>query len=308
MQTKPRGIRHVVLNVYGGESLHHPNIVEILQAVRDQYQLYKDSWELTVTTTTNAVVSEKKLKQIIPMIDEFTISYHTEATSKQKNQLRENILTIKKSQQRQKCVIMMSADSELFEDAQQMIKWCSDNQIKYLPKQLDHATNTPEFNYTQQQVIWFDQLYSQKSYQAQQQIPESVINQGNSIDLADTGRGCCGGRQLCKNNNYKTREFFVDNKFPDWYCSVNHFFLFVKQVNEEIYVNKDCKMNFSGTTGPIGNLSQAQIILDSLEQQLINNTLPIIQCKKYNCFCGLCAPKAKHLDNYKSIMKKYQKV
>jgi MoaA/NifB/PqqE/SkfB family radical SAM enzyme len=41
MQHKPKGLRYVVLNVYGGESLHHPDIVTILQAVRQCYEKYK---------------------------------------------------------------------------------------------------------------------------------------------------------------------------------------------------------------------------------------------------------------------------
>ena len=32
MRTKPPGLRYVVLNVYGGESLHHPDIVKIASA------------------------------------------------------------------------------------------------------------------------------------------------------------------------------------------------------------------------------------------------------------------------------------
>ena len=124
--------------------------------------------------------------------------------------------------------------------------------------------------------------------------------------MADTGRACCGGRQLCSNQSYKSREFFVDNKFPDWYCSVNHFFLYIKQVNGEIYVNKDCKMNFNGKVGPIGNLNDTNKILSTLCTQLSTGTMPVIQCKNYKCRCGLCAPKAKNLDTYNSIMKKYQ--
>jgi len=42
MQTKPQGLRYVVLNVYGGESLHHPDIVEILNQVRHRHQPYAD--------------------------------------------------------------------------------------------------------------------------------------------------------------------------------------------------------------------------------------------------------------------------
>ena len=99
----------------------------------------------------------------------------------------------------------------------------------------------------------------------------------------------------------------MDNKFTGWYCSVNWFFLYIKQVNGEVYVNKDCKMNFDGEVGPIGNLSNTAEILNTLTKQLETKTLSVIQCKKPTCYCGLCAPKAKELKTYNQIITKYQK-
>jgi hypothetical protein len=87
---------------------------------------------------------------------------------------------------------------------------------------------------------------------------------------------------------------------------VNHFFLYVKQVNGEVFVNKDCKMNFNGQVGPIGNLNNTQHILQTLREHLATDSLPVIQCKKHSCWCGLCAPKAKNFDDYNKIMEKYQ--
>jgi hypothetical protein len=304
MDTKPRGIRYVILNIYGGESLHHPDIVEILSQVRKKYQPYTDRWHLTVTTTTNAIVSTKKLNQIIPYIDEFTVSYHTEFTDKQKQQFKENLLTIKLSDKRQKCVVLMHQKDELFQDAAGMINWLTQNNIKILPTQLDCDSGVDGKRiYDQSQVQWFDKFYKTKTFGQS----TTLLQDKTESHLTDIGRACCGGRQICGDQNYKQRNFYVENKFPNWYCSVNHFFLFVKQVNGEIYTNKDCKMNFDGTVGPIGNLTNTADILTNLQNQLDSNTLPIIQCKKYNCLCGLCAPKAKELDTYKSIMKKYQK-
>jgi len=302
MNTKPKGIRYVVLNIYGGESLHHPDIVAILNQVREKYQPYADRWRLTVTTTTNAIVSDKKLKQIIPLIDEFTVSYHTESTEKQKQQVRDNLLTIAQSGRRQKCVVLMHQESNLFDDATNMIEWLTKNNIKILPRQLDGDTGIDgDRVYDQRQVQWFNTLYKTKSFGQ----PTSLLQDKQESNLTDIGRACCGGRQTCTNQNYKQRHFYVDNKFPDWYCSVNHFFLYVKQVNGEIYVNKDCKMNFDGQVGPIGHLGNTELMLSKLKMQLDNHTLPIIQCKKYNCFCGLCAPKAKDLNIYNKIMEKY---
>ena len=64
-------------------------------------------------------------------------------------------------------------------------------------------------------------------------------------------------------------------------------------------------MNFDGAVGPIGNLTDPAKILSTLQNQLDTNSLPIIQCKKHNCLCGLCAPKAKKLETYNKIMEKY---
>jgi pyruvate-formate lyase-activating enzyme len=305
MRTKPKGIRYVILNIYGGESLHHPNVVEILSQVRQKYQPYVDQWHLTVTTTTNAIVSNKKIQQIIPYIDEFTVSYHSENTAKQKQQFKDNLLSIAKSGCRQKCIVLMHQDSELFADSQHMIAWLNQNNIKILPRQLDGNIDlnvSKKRTYTQSQVIWFNNFYKTKSSDKSKQVLDTTT----ALNLTDVGRACCGGRQVCADQNYKQRQFYVENKFPDWYCSVNHFFLYVKQVNGEVYVNKDCKMNFEGTVGPIGNLTNTHDILSKLKNQLDTHTLPVIQCKKHNCLCGLCAPKAKNFNTYNEIMRKYQ--
>ena len=58
MQFKKPSQRKVILNVYGGESLMHPDIVEILQECRTKYQSYKNKWHLTITCTTNGVVGD----------------------------------------------------------------------------------------------------------------------------------------------------------------------------------------------------------------------------------------------------------
>jgi hypothetical protein len=173
-----------------------------------------------------------------------------------------------------------------------------------LPRQLDHGVKKTQFNYNTQQVKWFDSLYQTKSFNTQPSVELKVVEE--KIDLSDSGRACCGGRQVCKDNNQRERHFFVENKFPDWFCSVNEFFLFIKQVNGEIYVNKDCKMNFNGEVAPIGTLADAETLLHWTRDNLKNHTMPVIQCKKYRCLCGLCAPKAKSLKTFISIMRKYR--
>jgi hypothetical protein len=220
MQHKPNGIRYVILNVYGGESLHHPDIVEILAQIQTKYQPYCSRWHLTVTTTTNAIIPNKKLEKIIPYIDEFTVSYHSETTDKQKQQFKDNLLTIAKSGKRQKCVVLMHQTLELFQDSTDVIAWLGKNNIKMLPRQLDASAGVDGNRiYNESQVQWFEKLYVSKSFGQS----SSLLEDKKESHLTDIGRACCGGRQLCTNENYKQRHFYVENKFPDWYCSVNHF-------------------------------------------------------------------------------------
>jgi len=293
MSSKPKSIKYVILNVYGGEALHHPDIVKILSVLREKYQPYQDRWHLTVTTTTNAIIAPARLDQIIPLIDEFTVSYHTENTPKQKQQFRDNLLKIKSAGVRQKCIVLMHSESDRFTDAQEMIAWLNQNDIKYLARQLDHPLEV-DFNYNQQQVVWFEGLYKKSLGHA--------VMRDNKADLSDTGRACCGRRSLCADQNRRNPQKFVSNKFPGWYCSVNHFFLYVKQVNGKVYVNKDCKMNYDGTVGPIGNLNDIAPMLT----QARDTDKPVIRCANKKCRCGLCAPKAEDIDTYKSIMRKYE--
>jgi len=298
MQYKPQGLKYVVLNVYGGEGLYYPHIEKILEEVKRRYQPYQNRWHLTVTSTTNLIISDKKLQSVLPYIDQFTVSFHAESSEKQREQFKKNVLELKKAGNRINCIVMMHNRQDLFSICLDIISWLELNDIKYLAKQID--SQTANF-YHSEQVSWFSKQYGPKS------IPINFVEQ-KTLDLSETGRACCGGRRMCQDQSYKSQNTFVlDNKFKGWSCSVNWFFLFVKQYNQEIYVNKDCKMRFDGTVGPIGTLSESKTLLETLENDLANNSLPVIICDKHKCHCGLCAPKAQTPELFNQIFHKYTK-
>lgn len=299
MRFKKSKSKLVILNIYGGEALHYPQIVEILDQIKSLHDPYQVDWQLTVTTTTNAIVKDNKFADIIKYIDNFTLSYHTESTDGQKEQFKRNALALQKANKPFKCIILMNPLDQHFGDAVNMVEWCKEHNVNHLARQLD---NSGSHTYNKDQVIWFNKLYTDKSFNVavDLSLPDTTVN------LTEKGRACCGGRQLCINKNYKDRHFFVSNRFKDWYCSVNEYFLFVRQVNGKIYTNKDCQMNFDGQVAPIGNLSNYQELLNYTKNHLEQGTLPVIQCKKDLCLCGLCAPKAETLDDYKTIMLKYK--
>ena len=290
MQTKQRFSRCAVLNVYGGESLLHPDIVEILAATRDKHTNY--DWPLTITTTTNAIIGTRRMQEIIPYIDEFTASYHTDSLPKQKQQFRENVLEIAKNNKRVKVIVMMTDDYSKWDDLLELIDWCKQNNIKYLAKQLDNAH--PSKLYNLEQLAWFAQEYNES------------LDFTEDTQLAKQGRSCCGGRSLCTNSNLQDRKNWIPRvNFQGWSCSVNHFFVFVKQNDGRIFVNKDCRMNYNGKVEPIGNIDNAEILLAETKDRLSGPEMPLMTCAKTRCVCGICAPKASTLDIAKQIMKKH---
>lgn len=293
MQYKKPSQRKVVINVYGGESLFHPDIVEILEQVRERYRPYKDRWYLTVTCTTNGIVGPNHWRRIVPLIDEFTISYHPENLPKQKQQFKDNLLYLKANHHQFKTVVMMHNNPEYFKDSESMIEFCKQNGLRHVAKPLDNWQ--PEWQYTGEQynklkTFWMAPI-------------EEVVK--DKIQAIDQGRSCCGGRRLSLNGDLRSNVGFVAQQgFEGWSCSVNWFFLFVQQLTGSVYTNKDCKMSTSGNVEPLGNISDYKKIISTLQTQLETNTMPIIHCKKANCRCGFCAPKAKSEQDFRELIKR----
>lgn len=302
MQLKPKWQRMVVLNIYGGESIFHPDITTILDQVRIRHTY---DWPLTVTVTTNGVAGANLWSRVVERVDEFTISFHSEALPKQRQQILDNILYNKSHGRRQKVVFVMHNKPELWAISQEAIEFCKQHDIRYVVKAND--TPTPEWQYSKDQFAYFQDYYASKTPERSRKklIPlQDVTNE--TVGMGKVGRSCCGGRSLCTNQDLKHPMGFVPHAdFADWYCSVNWYFLYVKQHTGDVYTNKDCQMNFMGSAGPIGNANDYQNILDQQQKMLDQEHVPVIQCKKTRCICGYCAPKAKRYKDFEEIMQKH---
>lgn len=299
--------KKVILNVYGGESLFHPDIIEILKQIKIKYHNYKDLWHLTVCCTTNGIVGENLWQQIVSLIDNFTLSYHSEALSKQKDLFFKNSLYLKKHKIPFKVVVMMHNDAKYWQDSLSAIEFCRNNAIEYIQKPLDNlnekwAYSTEQFKSFK--TFWLTQV-SDRSKDNYNTLLEDVGNDQKVVSVKH-GKPCCGGRKLVVNTDYKNQIYFVPTQnFENWYCSVNWFFLFIRQFTKEIFTNKDCKMNLQGKIGPIGTLDNYDEVLNDLRTQLSNKELPVIQCAKKICRCGICAPKAKQSEDFEKIISRF---
>ena len=289
MQYKKPSQRKVILNIYGGESVFHPHIVEILQACGEKYNSYKDRWHLTITCTTNGVVGSNQWTKIVPLIDEFSVSYHSEILPKQQQQYLDNVLYLKEQNKRFKCVVMMHNDPVYFAKSEKIIEFCKDNKIRYVEKPLDNQWAYTPDQFSRLKTFWLNSVPLSKQEEYKNNL--DLVSNKDKMQSIDEGRACCGGRKLSLNNDLKSCVSFVHKQgFRDWYCSVNWFFLFVRQVDGEVYTNKDCRTSTTGRVEPLGNLKNYHSIIETVKLQLDNGSMPVIQCVKDLCMCGFCAP------------------
>jgi hypothetical protein len=304
-QYKKSWLQSVVLNVYGGESLFHPNIVEILEQARERHKKY--NWNLTITCTTNLVVGSNLLHRIVDLVDEFTVSIHSEALPKQQQQTLDNLLYLKEKNKRVKAIIVMHNDPKYWDICLELADFCRTHNISHFTKALDNTE--PEWSYNQEQQTYF------KMYRLNQTVDKSKDRLKNlmdssthssSVNSIKTGRSCCAGRCLSTNNNLKESIAFVPKQgFKDWYCTVNWYFLYISQLTELVYHNKDCQMTFDDTVGPLCTLDDLPSHIKNLRENLALNTLPTIKCIKNICLCGICAPKADSIESLDKMMKNY---
>jgi len=296
MRIKPDNQKKANINIQGGESIFHPNINEILQYLNNQKK--HKNFFLSVSLITNAITGINRWKKIVELVDSFTISYHSESLKKQQEIFRKNVLYLKEKNKGFHVAVIMHPKH--WNNCLEIIEWCKKNQIKHITRQIDHHWSDFRFNYTAQQAEY---LTGSKPPDLMSKVVHFFKN---GIDLSSQGRACCGNNTLCSEKNNQI-SYVRDNKFKGWHCSVDRFFLYIRQTTGEIFTNKDCEMNIDGEIGPIGFLSESNEILDNLRNRIANNTLPTIICRKNTCWCGLCAPKAKYKDDYDNIIKKYRK-
>jgi hypothetical protein len=318
MQSKKKWERFAIINLFGGESMFHPDLRRLIDLLREKHsQKYKDRYHLTLTVTTNGVFGRRLLKSIINQIDSWTVSYHTEANSKQRQQCLENIKYIHDQGKPVHCNLMMHSAEDNWKDCMRVVDYFNQHNIEFIPYRVGDGGGIDQngkifktikiisrlqHSYSQDQIDWFKNYWQSKSKLTLDWNEPVETNDGRFI-MRSLGRECCGGREMCINGDMKkTTKYITRVDFKDWYCSVNWYFLFVKQDTESIYVHKDCKVNFDYAVGPIATLDQADELLEKTKQQFMSNTVPMIKCPINVCACGICAPKAQTLDALKDIM------
>lgn len=282
--------RDTILNIYGGEAINHPDILEILQASTSEYEKYSNKWKLKRRLTTNATSSAKQWTSIIEHVEGVTVSYHSEGPEKLKKNVKGNILYVADKGLEYDVHVLLYPHPSFWNDIVLFIDWCKTNQINIKPKLLDG-----DWVYDKHQIEYISQFMNTSAMEAGKK-------------LSSQGRACCGGRTLCINNDFRSRHRFIpqkDNNYSGWLCSVRHFFLHANSVKGTFYSNKDCSVKDNQGLGALADINTMDDYISKIEEQTNNGKMLYVKCVQKKCVCGICAPKSKNLDQLEKSMKLY---
>jgi MoaA/NifB/PqqE/SkfB family radical SAM enzyme len=266
------------ISLTGGEPTVNPKFLQLIEHLFNSKSAVDANLHLSLTT--NGAMSKRIADAVGNTFNYVTISYHAEANTKLKKRVLERIEQLHKSTA-VKVNVMFHAQH--FDECVRVCDILKDKGIQYIPRMIGEnpAGETYGHQYTAEQLNWFNAYWN--------------VGSTDSAGVgAEIGRPCCGGRSMQISNGSNTQEvkFLTYRKFKDWHCSVNWYFLHIEQQTDSVYHHQTCQAKFDGTTGPIGTISSSIDIINTLKDNLTNNTMPIIVCPNTFCACGLCAPKS----------------
>jgi len=285
---------HLTTNIdfTGGEPTVNPNFWDLVKEIK----LSDKSFGLGLTS--NGTWPEKDIEKIVDYIKGITVSWHAEADVKIKKRVLHNILKLKENNIWLQVNVMLH--SNYFEEALKVCDFLEENDIKFNPVPIgdgtiersgwfideDGKSRRTSHTYSEEQQKWFFEKMKISAEMA------SVMKEG-----CELGRKCCGGRCLVgKIEDQWQNITLVENKFENWKCMVNWFFLHIDQETGLIYHHQTCQATHGKKTGSIGKLDESHVVLTDLKNRL-DSPDPII-CPNKRCGCGMCVPKAKENSDF----------
>ena len=290
-------IYHSTTNIdfTGGEPTVNPNFWNLAKCIKET----DNSFRLGLTS--NGTWPEKDIEKIVEYIKGITISWHAEAHETIRKRVLHNILKLKENNIWLQVNVMLHCDH--FDDAKRVCDFLEQHEVKYNPVPIgdgtvarsgwfidtDGKSRRTSHAYSEEQQEWFfNKMNISKS-------TAEALKEGTEL-----GRKCCGGRCLVgKVDNEWTPVTLVENKFKDWNCMVDWFFLHIDQETKLVYHHQTCQALHDKKKGALGNLSDTEAMINSLKVRLENPTNII--CPNQRCGCGTCVPKAKDIETFKEI-------
>ena len=229
--------------------------------------------------TTNGWFGENTLTKVHAYTTGGTISYHSEATKKQKETCISNAISL-----RSKYKVNVMFHKDYFKECINVCEKLEKNGVDFVPRIIGDEENDEKaielgyaHRYNREQMKWFRTYWKNRG--------QNVTEKGNS--QTGLGRPCCGGR--CFKADGVDTYFLPSTNFVGWNCMVKWYFLFLNSEADRVWTHQTCGVNLDGEVAPLGKISEFDKIIDSLEHELyVHKTVPMITCPKTFCGCGMC--------------------
>ena len=266
------------LSFTGGEPTVHPDFFNFLKDIKYEYP------EFSRGLTTNGWFGDNVLTLVHAHTTGGTISYHCEATKKQKDTCVSNAISL-----REKYKVNVMFHKDFFWECVDVCEKLERNSVDFVPRIIgdDNPTDKKsiKYGYThvygRKEMKWFRNYWKGKG--------QDVTKSGNT--QKGLGRPCCGGR--CFKAEGVDSYFLPSTNFLGWNCMVNWYFLFLNSEADRLWTHQTCGVNLNGEVAPLGKISEFDKVIDKLEHDLyVNNSVPMITCPKTFCGCGMCITKS----------------
>ena len=266
------------LSFTGGEPTVHPDFFNFLKDIKYEYP------EFSRGLTTNGWFGDNVLTLVHAHTTGGTISYHCEATKKQKDTCVSNAISL-----REKYKVNVMFHKDFFWECVDVCEKLERNSVDFVPRIIgdDNPTDKKsiKYGYThvygRKEMKWFRNYWKGKG--------QDVTKSGNT--QKGLGRPCCGGR--CFKADGVDSYFLPSTNFLGWNCMVNWYFLFLNSEADVVYTHQTCGVNLDGEVAPLGKISEFDKIIDRLGDSLYQKKVPMITCPKTFCGCGMCITKSK---------------
>lgn len=287
----------VSINFTGGEPTANPNFWQLL----DYIAKTEPDYELTLIT--NGAWGREYSKKILDVFDSVTISYHAEGPATLKARAVQNMLFLHESNIHFQVNLMLHTD--YWDECIDLYKMLKEQGVTVNPRPIgdgnivrkgwfidsDGTNRRTSHEYTAEQQAWF---FAEVGADAK---PKDAA-EGNQL-----GRKCCCNLSMeGKVDGDWQPVKFINTNFENWYCSVDWFFLYIDQDMDEVYHHQTCKALYDKTRGAVGRLSESQRLVDELKLRLSQPEIKPIICPNPRCGCGMCVPKARDEQDFKTIM------
>tara|TARA_B100000900_G_scaffold250607_1_gene213465 strand:+ start:231 stop:1403 length:1173 start_codon:yes stop_codon:yes gene_type:complete len=315
-----RDFKEASISFTGGEPTVNPNFIPFIEYLKEEYnKRYRDRWHTGFSLTSNGAMGPKIAQQIIDKMSFVTLSYHTEADQKLKNQIKDRIMQFHTASEAAKnsngkkyfgFKVNVMFHAQYFDECKELCKWLDQLGVWYVPRIIgEEPDSKPSFahKYTDDQLDFIKNYWKYKEEGLNNDKLSAVgekTTEKKKLGMS-LGRPCCGGREMClsSGDTSKKSNFVNMREFKGWHCSVNWFFLHLEQQTDQVFHHQTCQARFDGTRGPIGKISEGQKIIAELKHKLESKTMPTMICPKHTCGCGLCAPKSKFKEKYLQTVK-----